>query len=74
MPETKYGIEKESLSDLLREAGDGRAQLPDFQRGWVWDDNRIRSLLASISLTYPVGAVMMLEAGGESVRFKQRPL
>ena len=74
MPETKYGIEKESLSDLLREAGDGRAQLPDFQRGWVWDDNRIRSLLASISLTYPVGAVMMLEAGGDSVRFKQRPL
>lgn len=74
MPETKYGIEKESLSDLLREASDGRAQLPDFQRGWVWDDNRIRSLLASISLTYPVGAVMMLEAGGDSVRFKQRPL
>lgn len=74
MPETNYGIEKESLNDLLREAGDGSAQLPDFQRGWVWDDNRIRSLLASISLTYPVGAVMMLQAGGDSVRFKQRPL
>lgn len=74
MLETNYGIEKESLSDLLREAGNGSAQLPDFQRGWVWDDNRIRSLLASISLTYPVGAVMMLQAGGDSVRFKQRPL
>lgn len=74
MLETNYGIEKESLNKLLREAGDGSAQLPDFQRGWVWDDNRIRSLLASISLTYPVGAVMMLQAGGDSIRFKQRPL
>ena len=40
----------------------------------MWEDERIRSLLASISLGYPIGAVMMLRAGGESVRFKQRPL
>ena len=30
----------------------------------MWDDDRIRSLLASISLGYPIGAVMMLRAGG----------
>lgn len=33
----------------------------------------IRGLLASISMGYPVGSVMMLKTGGE-VRFKQRPL
>lgn len=33
-----FGIEKESLADLLHEAEHGKAQLPDFQRGWVWDD------------------------------------
>ena len=72
---TKYaGIEKESLRDLLGEAEDGSSQLPDFQRGWIWDDDRVRSLLASISLGYPIGAVMMLETGGETVRFKQRPV
>ncbi len=71
---TAYSIEKESLGGLLREAADGNSQLPDFQRGWIWDDDRVRSLLASISLGYPIGAVMMLRAGGESVRFKQRPL
>ena len=71
---TTYGIEKESLDGLLSEAADGSTQLPDFQRGWVWDDDHVRSLLASISLGYPIGAVMMLRAGGETVRFKQRPL
>ena len=71
---TAYGIEKESLDGMLGEAADGSSQLPDFQRGWVWDDDHVRSLLASISLGYPIGAVMMLRTGGESVRFKQRPL
>ncbi|WP_419921301.1 DUF262 domain-containing protein [Candidatus Poriferisodalis sp.] len=74
MSVTKYSIEKESLRDLLGEARDGQSQLPDFQRGWIWDDDRVRSLLASISLGFPIGAVMMLETGGQSVRFKQRPL
>ena len=74
MEVTGYYIEKESLTSLLNEAAVGSAQLPDFQRGWVWDDEHVRSLLASISLGYPIGAVMMLRAGGDSVRFKQRPL
>ena len=74
MDVTGYYIEKELLRALLGEAADGSSQLPDFQRGWVWEDDRVRSLLASISLGYPIGAVMMLRAGGDSVRFKQRPL
>ena len=74
MEASEYGIEKESLGGLLREAADGSSQLPDFQRGWVWDDERVRSLLASISLGYPIGAVMMLRAGGQDVRFKERPI
>ncbi|MPZ23944.1 MAG: DUF262 domain-containing protein, partial [Dehalococcoidia bacterium] len=71
---TSFGIEKEQLAEILREARVGKAQLPDFQRGWVWDDAHVRGLLASISLAYPIGAVMMLRAGGDHVRFKQRPL
>src|SRR5699024_5492571 len=47
---------------------------PDFQRGWVWDDNHIKSLLASITLAYPIGALMLLETGGDGVRFKPRPV
>jgi len=59
-----------SLKDVLTAIGKGEMQLPDFQRGWVWDDAHIRSLIASISLSYPIGAMMFLEAGG--VPFKPR--
>lgn len=65
---------KTPLQDLLGRADHGKLQLPDFQRGWVWDDERIRSLIASVSVSFPIGAVMLLETGGEYVRFRPRPL
>lgn len=68
-----FGIEKEGLEELLKEAEAGKSQLPEFQRGWVWPDRNIASLIASISLGYPVGTIMMLRTGG-SVRFKERPI
>ncbi len=61
-----------SISDILMSISKADVQLPDFQRGWVWDDYRIRALIASISNSYPVGAVMFLEYGGENTRFKNR--
>ena len=59
------------LKNLLVDVEAGKIRLPDFQRGWVWDDYRIRSLIASISRGFPVGAVMTLQAGGE-INFKTR--
>lgn len=70
---TTFDSTKASLNDLLREIREGRTQLPDFQRGWVWDDDHIRDLLVSIARSFPIGAVMLLEAGGE-VRFQTRPV
>ena len=64
---------KIGLADLLRDIEAGEVQLPDFQRGWVWDDEHIRSLLVSIARAFPIGAVMLLETGGEA-RFKIRPV
>lgn len=60
------------IGDLMKAIESGKAQLPDFQRGWVWDDNRIKALIASISNNYPVGAAMFLEYGNENIRFKYR--
>ena len=74
MSEEAFGIEKEFMAAILREVRDGKAQLPEFQRGWVWPVENIQSLLASISLAYPVGTIMMLRTGGQGVRFKQRPV
>ncbi len=60
-----------SLKVLLNDVQNGKIQLPDFQRGWVWNEDRIRGLLASISRGFPVGAVMTLSAGGD-IRFRTR--
>lgn len=61
-----------SIADILKSIDEGRTQLPDFQRGWVWEDNRIRALIASISNGYPIGAAMFLQTGGSEVNFKAR--
>lgn len=60
------------ITELMKTIDTGATQLPDFQRGWVWDDNRIRALIASITCNFPVGAAMFLEYGNENVRFKYR--
>lgn len=72
--EKKFESNEKPLSDLIGMAASGRLQLPDFQRGWVWDDNHIVSLLASISLSYPIGAVMTLRTGNPDVKFRPRLL
>lgn len=61
------------LKDLLDDCQRGDLQLPDFQRSWVWDEDRIKSLIASVSRAFPVGALMSLETGGP-VSFKPRPI
>ncbi|CAG0956694.1 hypothetical protein BURK2_00506 [Burkholderiales bacterium] len=70
---SKFDSTKNRLADLLRNIVEGKIQLPDFQRGWVWDDDHIRSLLTSIARAFPVGAVMLLETGGDA-KFKIRPV
>lgn len=62
---------KTALSKLLDQIVEGKIQLPDFQRGWVWDDSHIRSLLVSIARSFPIGSVMLLETGG-TTRFQIR--
>lgn len=64
---------KVALPDMIRDITAGKVQLPDFQRGWVWDDSHVRSLLVSVARSFPVGAVMLLDTGGE-VRFQVRPI
>ena len=61
------------LFKLLEDCHRGVLQLPDFQRSWVWDEDRIKSLIASVSRAFPVGALMTLDSGGE-VNFKPRPV
>lgn len=62
------------LRRLLDDVNTGKIQLPEFQRSWTWDDNRIRGILASLSQGYPMGAIMRLQYGNESIKFKYRTI
>ncbi|MFF3248821.1 DUF262 domain-containing protein [Streptomyces sp. NPDC002870] len=67
------GLDSANLKTLLGDIASGRLQLPDFQREWKWDDDRIRAIIATVTLDYPLGVTMTLETGGAS-RFRTRPL
>ena len=62
------------LSEYLKWTTSGKIQLPDFQRGYKWEDERIRQLLVTILRGHPLGVVMLLKAGNEQIRFKPRPI
>lgn len=63
-----------NLSQLLLEVDSGKIQLPEFQRSWTWDDNRIRGIIASLSQGYPMGAIMRLQYGNPEIKFKYRTI
>lgn len=65
---------KYDLRELIEEACKGRIQLPDFQRGYVWDDERVRQLLVTVAVGHPMGVLLLLETGSESVRFESKPI
>lgn len=61
------------LSELLKTVANGKRQLPDFQRSWVWDDGRICKLIESITSGFPMGAAMFLDYSVDAgIRFKYR--
>ncbi|WP_218024102.1 DUF262 domain-containing protein [Nocardia xishanensis] len=66
-------LDNPMLRTLLERIHSGELQLPDFQREWKWDDQRIRELIATVTLNYPLGVVMTLDTGG-ATRFRTRPL
>jgi len=70
---SNFDSTKLSLGKILDEIVEGKIQLPDFQRGWIWDDDHIRDLLVSIARSFPIGSIMLLQAGGEA-RFQIRPI
>ncbi|MGB6244245.1 MAG: DUF262 domain-containing protein [Gordonia sp. (in: high G+C Gram-positive bacteria)] len=62
------------LNEYLTRARTGKIQLPDFQRGYKWEDERIRQLLITVLRGHPLGVVMLLNTNNDQVRFKPRPI
>ena len=62
------------LEKFLERTNNGSIQLPDFQRGYKWDEERVRQLLITVLRGHPMGVVMLLETGNDQIRFKPRPV
>lgn len=58
MSKTTFQTNPRSVKELISNCDDGKLQLPDFQRSWVWAEDRILSLMALISQVFPVVALM----------------
>lgn len=54
MAETYYSIE-----DLISDVKRGEVRIPSFQRGFVWDPDRVRFFIDSIYKGFPVGSVLI---------------
>jgi hypothetical protein len=67
-----FDITKEALPDFLLHIQQGKIQLPDLQRSFCWPDDQVKELIASVSLAWPVGAVLLLLLGNSNVKFKPR--
>lgn len=63
-----------SLTDLFSRAERGELQLPDFQRSYIWDVDRVRTLVTSVLRGYPVGSFLALDTRNTAQRFRPRPL
>jgi hypothetical protein len=75
MAKTSFKTNPIFLKQLLLACESGKLQLPDFQRSWVWEEDRIMSLIASVSRGFPMGALMTLESKGDgSVVFARRAI
>ncbi|WP_240510741.1 DUF262 domain-containing protein [Corynebacterium hadale] len=56
------------LEKFLERTNNGSIQLPDFQRGYKWDEERVRQLLITVLRGHPKGVVMLLETGNDQIR------
>ncbi len=58
------------ISTILDHIDSGSIALPEFQRGYVWNRNQVRSLLASLYRRHPVGGLLVwaTESQGASYR------
>ena len=62
-----------SLGELLRRAKDGTLTVPQFQRDFVWRTSQVKLLIDSISRSYPIGSLLLLDEK-EGLKLQSRSL
>lgn len=54
-----------SIRQLIESVSDGRVRIPAFQRGFVWDADRVAQLMDSVYKGYPFGALLFWRTRAE---------
>ena len=60
-----------SLANLLSDVHSGRLGLPDLQRPFVWQNNKIKNLYDSLIKGFPIGYIMIWQAPSTYTKTKQ---
>lgn len=60
-----------NFKDILKRIKTNDLVLPDFQRGFVWEQDRMKRLYASILAKIPVGSILSLESQDDKFNCKQ---
>ena len=58
------------ISTILDHIDNGHIVLPEFQRGFVWNRDQVRSLLDSLYRRHPVGGLLMWVTEAKSVKHR----
>ncbi|OQB25728.1 MAG: hypothetical protein BWY10_02434 [Chloroflexi bacterium ADurb.Bin180] len=58
------------ISTILDHIDSGHMALPQFQRGYVWNRDQVRSLFTSLYRRYPVGALLVWVTPSETADYK----
>lgn len=67
-------VDNADVKTLIKNIDEGKIQLPEFQRDWVWEDEKIKKLLSSVLSDYPIGALMFLSYDRNIQQFAYRPI
>lgn len=49
------------LGELLRRVKEGNLTIPQFQRKFIWRESQVKLLIDSISRSYPIGSLLVLD-------------
>jgi hypothetical protein len=58
----------QKIASVLREIHAGSFRIPNIQRGYEWDPQRVLKLLDSIMNGYPIGAIMIWQPVGDDAK------
>ncbi len=61
--EELFATKSPQLSQLLNGIHQGMIALPNFQRRWVWEPDRVRELIISVAYKFPAGSLLTMPVG-----------